>query len=292
MSPKTLHLRSGTAILLYAAVVVALVQAPAFSMYDPHHGRWFQRDPLGVRPDGPTGILRSTKQYENGPDLYEYVNSKPAVRLDPHGLWGRDLHYTDTLSALMIAHMKKECAEIIAAADQALDDDLGTAPSLHHQYHYDSEYVRFPKKKGENRVPIEHGRTYWSNEWEKQARGIFKKARLGCCGEIKPGLILMGKSLHGKQDALAHSKEHNAETEFDHIPSVYCLLWGDGFGLLIPECIAARENNPNWGNPYRPDDRYIWHDDSLVAGWDIPRQVATDLLGIPSVSCCCRQSDR
>jgi YD repeat-containing protein len=40
--------------------------------YDPHHGRWLQRDPAG---------------YVDGMNLYEYVRSRPTVFVDPSGLW-------------------------------------------------------------------------------------------------------------------------------------------------------------------------------------------------------------
>jgi len=41
--------------------------------YDPKHGRWLQRDPLGVRPDAPKGTIIPIKQYTDGSDLYEAV---------------------------------------------------------------------------------------------------------------------------------------------------------------------------------------------------------------------------
>ncbi len=37
---------------------VLLLASAAQGMYDPHHGRWFQRDPLGVRPEEPPGEFR------------------------------------------------------------------------------------------------------------------------------------------------------------------------------------------------------------------------------------------
>jgi hypothetical protein len=35
----------------FALAAILLLTSAAQGMYDPHHGRWFQRDPLGVRPD-------------------------------------------------------------------------------------------------------------------------------------------------------------------------------------------------------------------------------------------------
>jgi hypothetical protein len=53
--------------------------------YDPHHGRWFQRDPLGVRPDAPRGMAQPGKQYRDSMSLLEYCRSKPDVFIDPLG---------------------------------------------------------------------------------------------------------------------------------------------------------------------------------------------------------------
>jgi RHS repeat-associated protein len=50
--------------------------------YDPEHGRWLQRDPLG---------------YVDGAGLYEFLGSAPSIRMDPYGLaWSNydfALHY-------------------------------------------------------------------------------------------------------------------------------------------------------------------------------------------------------
>ena len=54
--------------------------------YDPKHGRWRQRDPLGVRPDAPDGYTDAPEQYRDGPDLYEYGRSRPQSSVDPFGL--------------------------------------------------------------------------------------------------------------------------------------------------------------------------------------------------------------
>jgi len=54
--------------------------------YDPKHGRWLQRDPLGVRPDAPKGTILVQKQYTDGMDLYEYVRSRSTSAVDFEGL--------------------------------------------------------------------------------------------------------------------------------------------------------------------------------------------------------------
>ena len=55
-------------------------------IYDPAHGRWLQRDPLGVRPDPPAGALEPVKQYTDGMSVYEYVRNNPVNRQDWAGL--------------------------------------------------------------------------------------------------------------------------------------------------------------------------------------------------------------
>jgi len=54
--------------------------------YDPKHGRWLQRDPLGVRPNPPKGTIIPIKQYTDGMNGYEYVGSIPTRKRDPLGL--------------------------------------------------------------------------------------------------------------------------------------------------------------------------------------------------------------
>ena len=56
-------------------------------IYIPGHGRWLQREPLGVRPDPPAGRLEPVKQYTDGMSVYEYVGSRPMTGTDPEGLF-------------------------------------------------------------------------------------------------------------------------------------------------------------------------------------------------------------
>ena len=53
--------------------------------YDPKHGRWLQRDPLGVRQETPRGAVTPTTQYTDGMSVYEYVRSQAANAVDPSG---------------------------------------------------------------------------------------------------------------------------------------------------------------------------------------------------------------
>jgi len=65
--------------------------------YDPHHGRWLQRDPLGSKPlvqmslgskSRPTlrKNVTASDQYQDGMNLYEASRSMPTTRTDPSGL--------------------------------------------------------------------------------------------------------------------------------------------------------------------------------------------------------------
>jgi hypothetical protein len=82
-----------------AAFIAALAAASAFPLaahgtYDPKHGRWLQRDPVSppytmISSDGTVedhSDPDSTRQYTDGADLYQYVKSRPAEYVDPHGL--------------------------------------------------------------------------------------------------------------------------------------------------------------------------------------------------------------
>jgi len=62
-----------------------VIPAPAKGMYDPQHGRWLQRDPVGTRPDK-RGRIDPTKQYADSTNLYEYAESSPAKKFDPMGM--------------------------------------------------------------------------------------------------------------------------------------------------------------------------------------------------------------
>ncbi|MHC4444550.1 MAG: RHS repeat-associated core domain-containing protein [Planctomycetota bacterium] len=53
--------------------------------YDPKHGRWLQRDPLGVRLDAPKATIDPRKQYTDGMNLYVYARSSPISYYDPYG---------------------------------------------------------------------------------------------------------------------------------------------------------------------------------------------------------------
>ena len=103
---------------------------------------------------------------------------------------------------------------------------------------------------------------------------------------VYDGLAHIGEALHHRQDSFAHNASHNAETPFDHAPSFICLLWGDGFGIIYRPCIDARQNNPNWSNPHRPDDPGQWPADHAATLADAKR-LLEQIWNIPAVRCYC-----
>ncbi len=76
-----------------AALIAALAATFAFPLaahgtYDPKHGRWLQRDPIGVKADAPKALVKPLDQFRDGGNLYGYVRSRPTVAADPSGLAG------------------------------------------------------------------------------------------------------------------------------------------------------------------------------------------------------------
>lgn len=89
MSAPTAAPKSRPFVLAFLAMAVStaviLAMPPsAHGMYDPKHGRWLQRDPLGVTPDN-TSAIHPKEQYRDGSSLYQYARSRPPVFADPTG---------------------------------------------------------------------------------------------------------------------------------------------------------------------------------------------------------------
>ena len=91
-------------LTLLALAVTLAVPLSANGMYDPKHGRWLQRDPLGMKLDHPTPgpgpqprpapqdttpddsvVVVAGDQYRDGMNLYQYVGSRPSLFVDPDG---------------------------------------------------------------------------------------------------------------------------------------------------------------------------------------------------------------
>ena len=55
--------------------------------YDQYTGRWLTHDPLGITPASePYNSFDVSKQFIDGPNLYEYVDCNPLAFLDALGL--------------------------------------------------------------------------------------------------------------------------------------------------------------------------------------------------------------
>lgn len=92
---RTSRLRKNRPVFLVSVICLVLTCLAAFpsaanGMYDARHGRWLQRDPLGVRPDASSTQTRPHRQYADGANLYDYVGGEPTDVLDPFGNAGID----------------------------------------------------------------------------------------------------------------------------------------------------------------------------------------------------------
>ena len=100
--------------------------------YDADTGRFLQKDPLGVVPDGDMvgNSYRPLKQYMDGVGIYAYNNGNPICRLDSYGLWGTLIHYTKTKLWASKCGYPSKAAEAVAAANEAVDDLAGDRDPL------------------------------------------------------------------------------------------------------------------------------------------------------------------
>ncbi len=282
MNERTSSSVSAVAFLVVAATVLVAGVTPARAMYDPHHGRWLQRDPLGVRPDVPRGRISPAQQYTDGMNLYQYGRSRPIGHVDALGLWGEDMHYHETYVQAREAGMNARCASVVASANRGVDDWTGAAlfPQYHFNYQKDRNGVVTDFKPGRDAIADERWRI---------GEQILRNTSVGLlmCLRVHHGLNRIGQSLHGKQDAWSHSDTHQAATPFDHAPAILCALWGDANGTRIPVCIEARRDNRlNWDNPHRPDDERLYAEDYVAAAY-YTRAAVESLMAIPAVRCCC-----
>jgi hypothetical protein len=79
--------------------------------YDNRSGRYTQADPIGLA---------------GGANLYGYAGANPTRRVDPNGLYNEQVHYFRTKLWSEEAGLSPSQAEMIASADQGLDDDFWT----------------------------------------------------------------------------------------------------------------------------------------------------------------------
>jgi len=92
--------------------------------YDPKHGRWLQRDPLGTLPAREGGSVETTNLYADGMSLFQYVKNRPSVGMDPTGLeyWETTHPDGETLERILGFQVTREqCCQCVTRADRAYD---------------------------------------------------------------------------------------------------------------------------------------------------------------------------
>jgi hypothetical protein len=274
---------------------IALFAADASAFYNPSTGGFLQRDPGAmaaprVGTAGPAGSSQfiPRDQYRDGMNLYQYVRNNPVNRVDPKGLWSKDLHAGTTDQVAQAIGYSQRCREVLAAWNRGVDDWSGA--SLFPEYHFNFVSDRF---LGDFR-PL-RGRDQWFQErWVKGVRklnnaGPWYSWTQDC---VYDGLAHIGESLHHRQDSFSHSAARNAEAPFDHAPSWVCLAWGDPLGLVLPRCRQASgadggQRHPSWDNPHRPDDPTFRPQDAANMRQDT-EALLRQIWAIPSVQRCCR----
>jgi hypothetical protein len=280
-------MRNGNKLTVGLAILATLMMVDsALAYYNPRTGRFLSRDPVGepgailIREVAATTafIPRDPGGAAAEGNTYRYANNSPAVYIDPHGLWGRETHYQGTYDMAKEVGFNDRCAQVLAEWDQGVD--AWTGASLFTWYHFNKDV---------DGRPYSCGRDCWfQKRWGKGVEKLRAATAYYSWFEVSvyDGLAHIGESLHHRQDSFAHNASHNAETPFDHAPSVICLLWGDGFGIIYQRCIDARQNNPNWSNPHRPDDPGQWPSDHAATLADTKR-LLEQIWNIPAVRCYC-----
>jgi RHS repeat-associated protein len=252
-----------------------------YRYYSPALGRWISRDPIGEAAGG---------------NVYCFIRNQPVSSVDAHGLWGAGMHVGDwdgrrgTLGMARIAGMSRDCANILAQADEGVDTWTGSL--FYPQYHFNFDF-------GGHRIAA--GRDFWYRQWTDEGRRMLSQARCDDWATVRGGLNEIGRALHELQDGGSHQAgggpstepgrgrgmRHMAETPFDHAPSWVCLLRLDPFGILTTDCIRARTTNPNWDNPSRPDNG-DWFADDFEASEDDTFADIEAIMQYPAVNCACR----
>lgn len=224
--------------------------------YDPQHGRFLQRDPLGVDArvewteisGGPTILVLSKreKQYQDGMNLYEYVNSSPIMKGDPRGLYGRETHVdlTVRIAESALVGFQPDFARVLGDADIGIDGFIGPSGwllwGLDWHFDIDTEGGSIPSRwdAGDSR--------------HRHAQEQMEIAVRLCAqeGRVEAAVRQLGRGLHPIQDFYAHGNWR---------------VWF--FPSPIPLAHPAWYDNPNFdghgpgGIPIQdPDD--VWTDEN------------------------------
>lgn len=213
--------------VLFGVIAVGIFAADASAYYHPGMGVFMSRDPGaggatrigaggpavagGFIPRDPTG----SNQYADGMNLYQYVRGNPVNRVDPHGLWSKELHSETTEQVALLIGYSQRCRAVLADWNRGIDDWSGA--SLFPEYHFNFISDRF---FGDYQ-PL-RGRDEWfQHRWDKGVRKLSNAGPWYSWIEdcVYDGLAHIGEALHHRQDSFSHSAARDAETPFDHAPS-------------------------------------------------------------------------
>jgi RHS repeat-associated protein len=165
--------------------------------YQPQTGRWLSRDPLGEA---------------GGTNLYGFVGNDPLTRVDPTGLYEKDVHYYLTyFLARQTGCFTKEEAEMVAEGNQDADENELYKPA---QGPWHSHSVR-PDQIGINQRRI-HEEHHALTSRDKDAGHLAELMKHAAIEEkcddprrdqvLRDRLTAFGRYLHYVQDIYSHMK--------------------------------------------------------------------------------------
>ncbi|MCU7830047.1 MAG: hypothetical protein KZQ85_13360 [Candidatus Thiodiazotropha sp. (ex Myrtea sp. 'scaly one' KF741663)] len=186
--------------------------------YDPQSGRYLTSDPLGAVA---------------GLNTYAYVDNDPLNRIDPLGLYGKEIHYYMTYFLAVTAGVPKETALVIALADQYIDENPLTIPiwpTALAAYHFTQPRETTPGD------PL----TSFKDPRSPQLTNLYNAAMLfdrACpVNRQPPGMIkaqLYGEYLHAYADTYSHRDEDNNPYG----------VWSSGYGHAVDGTLPDRTYN-------------------------------------------------
>jgi RHS repeat-associated protein len=160
--------------------------------YDPHHGRWLQRDPV---------------RYEDGMNMYQYVGSSPVLFTDPLGQWTTDVHRDKTAEWAQDLGYPPDAAYAIGEATDAVDGgETGPYPwplSGDQSYHFD-------RPPGGSDSRMDHR---WHHRIEAKSACNWGEKN----DDPDVAVTQLGLALHPLQDWVAHGDhfKHNTGQIYD-----------------------------------------------------------------------------
>jgi RHS repeat-associated protein len=170
--------------------------------YQPQTGRWLSRDPLGEA---------------GGANLYGFVGNDPVSRIDPTGLYEKDVHYYLTYYlARQTGCFSPVQAQKIAEGNQNQDDDERYAPAQWHGAAPDSiepfdghEQRRRHREYHALTKPEDHPANL-DKLMQPALKGVNKKSCGGGQEHRTEQLTAFGQYLHYLQDTFSHETFTNS----------------------------------------------------------------------------------